>query len=157
MINSFDYKLVAHLMKQGRSTWAELGSILGLSAPAIADRVHKLEENGVIKGYTTLIDPERIGLGIAALISVTLDRPEQRKQFLDQIQNMTEILECHHIAGEEDYVLKVRCPDTKRLEYLISDELKAIPGVLKTRTTIILSTIKETPILPLNLPKEDSK
>jgi Lrp/AsnC family leucine-responsive transcriptional regulator len=156
-MNSLDYKIIDRLTKQGRSTWAELGSIFRLSAPAVADRVHKLEESGVIKGYTAIVDPVNVGLGIAAFISVTLDRPEQRRQFLDQIQNMAEIMECHHIAGEEDYVLKVRCPDTKRLEYLISDEIKAIPGVLKTRTTIILSTIKETSVLPLKSPTEDSK
>ncbi len=155
MFDSFDYKLITYLMKQGRSTWAELGGILGLSAPAAAERVHKLEENGVIKGYSALVDPESIGLGIAAFISVTLDRPEHRKHFLDQIQKMAEILECHHIAGEEDYILKVRCPDTKRLEYLISEEIKSIPGLLKTRTTIILSTNKETPVLPVNFPQED--
>ncbi len=155
MSDSFDYKLIAYLMKQGRSTWAELGGILGLSAPAAADRVHKLEENGVIKGYSALVDPESVGLGIAAFISITLDRPERRKHFLDQIQKMAEILECHHIAGEEDYILKVRCPDTKRLEYLISEEIKSLPGILKTRTTIILSTNKETPVLPVNLPQGD--
>lgn len=155
MFDSFDYKLITYLMKQGRSTWAELGAILGLSAPAAADRVHKLEEKGVIKGYSASVDPESVGLGIAAFISVTLDRPEHRKHFLDRIQEMTEILECHHIAGEEDYILKVRCPDTKRLEYLISEEIKSLPGILKTRTTIIMSTNKETPVLPVNMPQED--
>ncbi len=157
MFDSLDYKLVGYLMKQGRSTWAELGGILGLSAPAAADRVHKLEENGVIRGYSALVDPESVGLGIAAFISVTLDRPEHRRHFLDQIQQMAEILECHHIAGEEDFVLKVRCLDTKRLEYLVSEEIKSIPGISKTRTTIILSTIKETPVLPVNLPEENLK
>jgi Lrp/AsnC family leucine-responsive transcriptional regulator len=155
VFNSFDYKLISYLMNQGRSTWAELGGILGLSAPAAADRVHKLEETGVIKGYSALVDPEGVGLGIAAFVSVTLERPEHRKHFLDQIQQMAEILECHHIAGEDDYVLKIRCPDTKRLEYLISEEIKSLPGILRTRTTIILSTNKETTVLPVNLPQED--
>jgi Lrp/AsnC family leucine-responsive transcriptional regulator len=154
MINSLDLKIIAHLMKQGRSTWAELGGILGLSAPAAAERVRKLEESGVIRGYTALIDPEQVGFGLAALVSVTLDRPEHRDKFLAEVQNMAEILECHHVAGEEDYILKVRCSGTRYLERLISDEIKAIPGVLKTKTTVILSTVKETPALPLDLPKE---
>ena len=157
MIDSFDYKILSQLMKQGRSTWAELGTLLGLSPPAAADRVRKLEENGVIKGYTALIDPEKVGIGIAALIAVTLEHPRHRGGFLNSLQTMAEVLECHHIAGEEDYILKVRCRDTKRLESLISDELKSIPGILKTRTTIILSTVKETPGLPLGLPKGDSQ
>jgi Lrp/AsnC family leucine-responsive transcriptional regulator len=153
-MDSFDYKIVTRLMEQGRATWAELGGILGLTAPAAAERVRKLEESKIIKGYAALIDPEQVGLGLAALISVTLERPEHRSVFLEAVRKMNEILECYHIAGEEDYVLKIRCAGTHRLESLISDDIKGIPGVIRTRSTIILSTVKETPILPLNSLKE---
>jgi len=140
-------------MEKGRSTWAELGTLLGLSAPATADRVHKLEEAGVIKGYSALIDPDAIGCGLAALISVIVERPEQRTNLLRKVNELPEILECHHVAGDVDYVLKARCASTRDLERLISKEIKSFPGI-KTRTMVILSTIKETPILPLNLGKE---
>lgn len=136
-------------MTNARTTWAELGSILGLSAPAAADRVHKLEEAGMIKGYAALLDPELIGCGLAALIFVTLDRPEARGQFLKLVAGLPAIQECHHIAGDGDYVLKVRCAGTRELERLITDEIKAIPGIGRTRTVVILSTVKETPALPI--------
>ena len=149
-MDSFDNKIIQQLMNSARTTWAELGSILGLSAPGAADRVRKLEEKGVIKGYSALIDHEAVGLNLAALIAVYLDRPQHRQHFLARIQAMPEVLECHHIAGDEDYLLKIRCRNTRDLERIISDEIKSIDGVIKTRTTIILATVKETPILPLS-------
>jgi len=149
-VDSNDLKVVKHLMEKARTSWAELGAILGLSAPAAADRVHKMEEMGIIKGYSALINPDEVGCGLAALISVTLERTEQRKEFLTMVNNLPEILECHHIAGEEDYILKVRCSGTRDLEFLISEKIKSLSG-MKTRTTIILSTVKETPILPIKV------
>lgn len=143
-----DLKVIERLMRHARTTWAELGALLGLSAPAAADRVRKLEETGVIKGYSALINPDEIGCGLAAIIAVTLERPEVRNDFLHLVMNLAEVLECHHIAGEQDYMLKVRCSGTRDLERLISEEIKSLPGI-KTRTTVILSTVKETPILPI--------
>ncbi len=145
-----DLKVVDRLMKKGRSTWAELGELLNLSAPSAADRVHKLEQAGVIKGYFAAINPEAVGCGLAALISVIIEDSEQRSNILKKIDELPEILECHHVAGDVDYILKARCNSTKDLERLISMELKAFPGI-KTRTMVILSTIKETPILPLKV------
>ena len=107
----------------------------------------------MIKGYSALIDPDAIGCGLAALISVIVERPEQRTNLLRKVNELPEILECHHVAGDVDYVLKARCASTRDLERLISKEIKSFPGI-KTRTMVILSTIKETPILPLNLGKE---
>ena len=145
-----DLKVIGQLMKKGRSTWAELGELLNLSAPSAADRVHKLEEAGVIKGYSAIINPEAIGCGLAAFISVIIEDPGQRSNILKKVDELPEILECYHVAGDVDYILKARCNSTKDLERLISKELKAFPGI-KTRTMVILSTVKETPILPLEL------
>ncbi len=150
MMDTNDLKVIKRLMEQARATWAELGTMLGLSAPAAADRVRKLEETGVIKGYSALIDPDAIGCGLAAFIAVTLERPEQKHDFLNMVNNLPEILECHHVAGAEDYALKIRCSGTRDLERLISEKIKSLPGT-KTRTTVILSTVKETPVLPLKI------
>ncbi|EIW20137.1 Lrp/AsnC family transcriptional regulator, leucine-responsive regulatory protein [Pelosinus fermentans] len=149
MVDSIDSKVLKQLMEKARTTWAELGALLGLSAPAAAERVHKLEERGIIKGYYALIDPEAVGYGLAAYIAIYLDKPEHRKGFLEFVQDTKEIQECHHIAGDEDYVLKVRCKGTRDLERIVSENIKSIPGVAKTRTTVILSTVKENPILPI--------
>lgn len=149
MVDSIDSKVLKRLMEKARTTWAELGALLGLSAPAAAERVHKLEERGIIKGYYALIDPEAVGYGLAAYIAIYIDKPEHRKGFLEFVQHTKEIQECHHIAGDEDYVLKVRCKGTRDLERIVSENIKSIPGVAKTRTTVILSTVKENPILPI--------
>ncbi|MDR3566190.1 MAG: Lrp/AsnC family transcriptional regulator [Negativicutes bacterium] len=149
MLDGIDLKAIARLMVQGRTTWAELGEVLGLSAPAAADRVHKLEKQGVIKGYAAMVDPETLGYGLAAFITVSLEKPEHRRAFLAKVQNTPEIQECHHVAGDGDYILKVRCTGTRQLEWLVSEELKAVPGLTRTRTTVILSTTKESPALPV--------
>lgn len=153
-MDTYDIKIIEHLMKFARSTWAELGALLGLSAPAAADRVHKLEERGIIKGYTALVDPESVGLGLAALISVFLERPEYKMNFLEKVYKLPEIQECHHIAGEEDYVIKVVCKGVRDLERLVSEEIKTVKGVVRTKTTIILSTVKDTPLLPVPFERE---
>lgn len=147
-----DLKVIQQLMEQARTTWAELGALIGLSGPAAADRVHKLEESGIIKGYSAVVEPEAIGCSLAAFIAVVLDQPERRSQFLSLVHSLPEVQECHHIAGAEDFILKVRCANTRDLERLISDEFKSIAGV-RTRTTIILSTVKETPVMPIKIRK----
>nr|WP_315990364.1 Lrp/AsnC family transcriptional regulator [Desulforamulus aquiferis] len=148
-LNSLDYKLINILLDNGRVTWSELGDSLGLSAPAAAERVRRLEDKGIIKGYSAIVDPELLSFEIVAFISVTLDRPENRGRFLENILRVREIQECHHVAGEEDYLLKVRCTKIKNLEKLISEVLKEIPGVGKTKTTIVLSSEKETSKIPI--------
>lgn len=148
-IDALDLKVLSQLMQQARMTWADLATQLGLSAPAAADRVRKLEERGVIQGYVTKVNPDSLGYSLAAFIAVTLEHPRDREGFLAQVQALPEIQECHHIAGDGDYLLKVRCQGTQGLERLITDVLKEIPGVAQTRTTIVLSTVKETMALPI--------
>lgn len=149
-LDEIDFKVLRALMLQGRITWSELAAMLELSAPATADRVRRLEERGVIKGYAALVDAETIGCDLTAFITVSLAHPNQRSDFLKQVEALPEIQECHHVTGEDDYWMKVRCRNTKDLERLISDELKGTLGYLKTRTTIVLSTVKETVVLPLD-------
>jgi Lrp/AsnC family leucine-responsive transcriptional regulator len=153
-LDDLDIKILALLGERGRMTWAELAGQLGLSAPATADRVKRLEERGVIAGYGAVLNVEAIGLELTAFIAVTLDHPHHREGFLAAVQGAAEILECHHVTGDDDYLLKVRCRHTRALEALITHRLKAIAGVVKTRTVIVLSTVKETQVPSLDhLPK----
>jgi Lrp/AsnC family leucine-responsive transcriptional regulator len=148
-LDALDLRVLSQLMQKARMTWAELANQLGISPPAAADRVRKLEEAGVIRGYATQIDAQQLGYDLTAMIAVTLEHPRDRDTFLAQILSTPEIQECHHIAGEGDYLLKVRCRGTQGLERLITDQLKEIPGVAQTRTTIMLSTVKETISVPI--------
>ena len=148
-MDRLDLKALEMLVDQGRITWAELASVLGLSAPATADRVRQLENEGVIHHYAAILDPDSLGFHLTAFIAVNMDRPNHRENFLEAVQHMPEVQECHHVAGDDDYWLKVRCINTKHLDWLLTEQIKAIDGVTRTRTTIVLSTSKETVALPL--------
>lgn len=142
-LDNLDIEILAYLQRHGRATWSELASHLGLSGPAIADRVRRLEENKVIIGYQAQIQPTALGYDLTAFIAVTLERPEHRSPFLACIQRCPEVQECHHMTGDDDYLMKVRCRNTRDLEWFISDVLKQLPGIVRTRTSIALSTVKE--------------
>jgi Lrp/AsnC family leucine-responsive transcriptional regulator len=148
-MDSLDRKAVAFLIKNGRASWADLGQHLGLSAPSAADRVRKLEQAGVIRGYTPLLDAESLGYPLVAFVFVTLGSHRNRSAFLRAIEKLEEIAECHHVAGDDDYLLKVRCRGTKDLDRLLASELKDRIGVAGTRTVVVLSTAKETVRVPL--------
>lgn len=149
-----DLKIIQLLSEQGRITWAELASLLDLSRPATAERVKKLEDKGIIKGYTINIDSVSIGIDVLAFIFVTVTSSKKHDDFLKLINTLEEVQECHHISGEEDFILKVRCCTIKDLDYLIRKKLKSNEAVHKTRTNIILCSEKETSKLPLSFVKK---
>jgi Lrp/AsnC family leucine-responsive transcriptional regulator len=148
-MDSIDRKLLVLLMRDGRASFADLGAKLGLSPAATAQRVKRLERNGVVSRFTAVVDADAVGLGLTALVAVGLERPKDVPAFLKRVRALPAVQECHHVAGDDDYVLKVRCRDTRDLERLVSTEIKGQRGVARTRTTIVLSTEKETTELAL--------
>src|SRR5260221_14268108 len=148
-MKSLDVKALKILMRSGRATWAELGQLLGLSAPSAADRVRKLEQCGVIRGYAALVDPASVGYPLTAYVSVSLASHRNRAAFLRAISKMDQVVECHHVSCEDDYLLKVRCRGTQDLDHLLATQLKDKLGVARTRTTIVLSTAKESVRVPI--------
>jgi Lrp/AsnC family leucine-responsive transcriptional regulator len=147
----YDNKIIELLQKQGRISNSELSARVGLSLPAIAERIKKLESSGVIRGYTALVDAKKLGKGITAFISVLIDDPACYARFAEAVLNLSEVEECHHVVGEFDYLLKVKTADTTSLEALISERIRPIPGVGRTRTTIVLSTLKESTIVDIDV------
>src|SRR5258708_3551568 len=115
-IDALDVKALKQLMQEGRITWANLAGLLGLSGPAVAERVRQLEARGVIRQYVAVVDPEAVGYMLTAFIAVTLAHPKYRAIFTGQIKELPEVLECHHVAGDDDYLLKVRCTSTRHLD-----------------------------------------
>jgi Lrp/AsnC family transcriptional regulator, leucine-responsive regulatory protein len=148
-MDTFDLKIINRLMDNSRIKWADLASEVGLSAPATAERVNRLVEQGVIKEFGVLVDSEKVGSELAAFVAVSLERPENRAPFLELVNQLEEVQECHHIAGEDDYLLKIRSRNTKDLDRVISHEIKGLKGVIRTKTTIVMDTTKETFRLPL--------
>lgn len=148
-MDSLDHAALTRLMIDGRVSWADLGQELGLAATSAAERVRRLEREGVITGYAALLDPVAVGADLTAFVAVSLAGTDARESFLQAASGLDEVAEIHHVAGEDDYLLKVRCPGTRGLERLVSDGLKSLPGVLRTRTTVVLSTVKESTVVPL--------
>jgi Lrp/AsnC family leucine-responsive transcriptional regulator len=147
-VDDLDYKALSLLMERGRAPWTEVGEALDMSAPAAAERVRKLEERSVILGYRAITSPEAMGLPLLAFVHVTLDTTAQRTAFLKGVAKHEQVIECHHIAGDDDYLLKVRCRNTGDLERFLTVALKDRLGVARARTTIALTTVKETTALP---------
>jgi Lrp/AsnC family leucine-responsive transcriptional regulator len=159
-MDSNDIKVLRLLQDDGRASWARVAELLGVTGPAAAERVRRLEQRGVIRGFTALIDPEAVGLALTAFIAVSLEKPAHRRAFLRRVQALPEIQECHHCTGEDDYLLKVRCRGVGDLDRVINTELKSVPGILRTRTTIVMRTSKDSPALALrpaaaSPPKDD--
>jgi Lrp/AsnC family transcriptional regulator, leucine-responsive regulatory protein len=148
-VDTLDTKALSFLMHNGRATWAELGEHLGLSAPSAAERVRKLEEAKVITGYAAVLDSAAVGYPLTAFIFVTLASQRDRNAFLRAISKMPQIVEAHHVAGDDDYLLKARCRTTGDLDDLLANQLKQKLGIARTRTTIVLATAKETVHVPI--------
>jgi Lrp/AsnC family transcriptional regulator, leucine-responsive regulatory protein len=127
-VDDLDYKALTLLMERGRAPWTEVGEVLELSAPAAAERVRKLEERAVIIGYRAITNPEALGLPLLAFVHVTLDSASQRNAFLKGIAKHEQVVECHHVAGDYDYLLKVRCRDTVDLERFLTLEIERGAG-----------------------------
>lgn len=149
MLDSIDSKAAAALQRDGRASWADLGAALGLSAPAAAERVRKLVDSGTIRGVSAVLDPDAAGFPVLAFVAVTLEAQGARTTFLDAVRRHDLIQECHHVAGDDDFLLKIRCRGLPDLERLLADELKGRLGIARTRTTIVLGTAKETTRLPV--------
>ena len=148
-MDPIDLDLHRRLQSDGRATWADLAAAVKLTPPAAAERVHKLIESGTVKRIAAILDPDAVGLPLLAFVSVTLARPRDRKAFLARVASAPEVLECHHVAGEHDFLLKLRCAGTAALDHLLIHTLKALDGVVRTHTTIVLGTLKEDHTLPL--------
>lgn len=137
MLDARDLDIIAALQHDARATYADVGQRVGLSASAVHDRVRKLEQAGVIRGYRAVIDPEALGLFVTALIAATPFDAGQADDLPDRVSDFPEVEDCYSVAGEANYILKVRTRTTGELEDLIR-RLRERAGVA-TRTTIALS------------------
>lgn len=142
-MDSIDQMIIQLLKRNSRMTSSEISKRVHLSVPAVSERIRKLEEREVIERFTLKLNREQMGLTLLAFVLVSLDQTEHIAGFRNTIVQSDQVLECHHLAGEYDYLLKVAVNGTKGLEDFISNTLKKISGVSKTSTVISLSTLKE--------------
>lgn len=156
LLDERDRLLLRLLQENSRISNAELARQLHLTAPGLQKRLKKLEDNGFIDRYVTLVNREALGLDLLCFAQVTLahHQPECVGQFCERVQGLPEVLECHHLTGEFDYLLKVVVPDHQHLERLLSETITQIPGVDTVRTNIVLNEIKASTSLPLTATEE---
>lgn len=150
-VDGLDRRLLGYLQRNARLSTAELARRLDLSAPGLQKRMRKLEQQGVIRGYATVIDREAVGLDLLCFVHVTLahHRPNSVKQFPDKIKGMPEVLECHFLTGEFDYLLKVVVANHEHLEKFLFGKLMKAGGIDRTRTSIVVKEVKTSTALPL--------
>jgi Lrp/AsnC family transcriptional regulator, leucine-responsive regulatory protein len=143
MLDETDIKLLQTLQAHGRKRRNELAEEVGLSLPAVSERLRKLEERGYILGYRAVLDAAMFGKDVTAFVLVSVDTSRHYEDFLKHVESDSEILECHAITGEGSHLLKIRTRNTATLETILS-KVQSWRGVLWTRTMIVLSTRKET-------------
>ena len=155
-IDAIDRKILALLREDGRMSHAAIAKAVGLSGPAVHDRVRKLEERGIVAGSTAILDPEALDRSHVAFIMVTLSEGSEfamDEPIVARICEEPDVLEFHRIAGQDCYMIKVRSATTKDLERLLR-RIRSIRGVARTRTTIVLSTELERPTIEVPQPDD---
>jgi Lrp/AsnC family leucine-responsive transcriptional regulator len=154
MLDEKDARILEILQRDGRASNVELARAVELTPSATLERVRKLEERGLIKGYTAILDPHALGLGLVAFIFLRVDDPEdligRAEGTAEALSALPSVLELHHLAGEDCFLMKVRARDTDDLYRFLRDELGRFKAIRGTRTTIVLKTVKETTGLPLD-------
>jgi Lrp/AsnC family leucine-responsive transcriptional regulator len=140
-MDAIDVKIIKLLQKNARVTASEISSEINLSVPAVSERLKKLESSGVIQQYTAIVNPRMVKKELTAIMFVTLERPKYSEKFVEVVNSIDEIIECHYLAGDYDYSLKILTENTFSLEELIT-KIKAVQGIHRTRTIVVLSTIK---------------
>ncbi|MFO7583589.1 MAG: Lrp/AsnC family transcriptional regulator [Anaerolineales bacterium] len=150
-LDEIDKRLLRALQSDGRLSNVELARVANLSPPATHARLRRLEKEGVIRQYAAVMDREKTGYDLLCFIHVSLQmhQLEQVEKFRQATRQMPEVLECHHITGEYDYLLKVALRNRKDLERFLVDRLTPIPGVGRIHTSLVLTEVKATMALPL--------
>jgi len=146
MLDDLDLQIIRALQQDGRTKRNELAERIGLSVPSVSERMKKLEDNKIIEGYYAKVNRQTFGLDILAFILVIMDSSKHYKDLIKHVEKNSNILECHSVLGEGSHLLKVVVKNTEALEKLLS-EIQTWPGVISTKTTYVLSTIKETNVI----------
>ena len=151
MFDDLDKRILDELQKDARISNVELARRVNLSPPATHARVKRLEEHNYIQRYVTLVDRKKADYDMLCFVQVSLQLHEldQVTGFHEAIRKIPEVLECHHVAGDYDYLLKVVAHNTEDLEKFLVNRLTPIPGVAQIHTSLVLREVKNSTILPL--------
>jgi Lrp/AsnC family leucine-responsive transcriptional regulator len=139
-LDALDRKILTHLLRDGRAPAQQVADAVGLSRPAVADRIARLERDGVIRGHTVVVEPKALGRAVTAFVAARGQRLDaKQKKAFDVILKSDEVIEAHSVAGDDCFFIKVRTDSITSLNELVS-RLTAPPLSLATRTTIVMQT-----------------
>jgi Lrp/AsnC family transcriptional regulator, leucine-responsive regulatory protein len=150
MIDDIDRKILKLIQSNARISHSEIAREVGMAASAIFERLRKLEKRGVIQGYETRLNPQAVDLGLVAFIFIRAHGPVGSLETEKRLAQIPEVLEIHDVAGEDCYLIKVRVAHTEALSRLLREKIGPIQTISSTRTTIVLTTVKETAQLPID-------
>ncbi len=150
-LDDIDRDILRRLQVDGRMSNLDLARGIGLSPAATHARVRRLEGNGVITGYAARVDAEKAGFDLLCLISIGIQLHQQDAvaRTRTALAALPEVLECHHLTGQYDYLLKVLLPDRRALERFVVDKLTPLPGIARIQTSVVLAVVKDAPALPV--------
>jgi Lrp/AsnC family leucine-responsive transcriptional regulator len=148
-IDNIDLKILAELQSDACLQNAALAKKLGMAPSAVLERVKKLEQKGIIKAYATRIMPDAVGLNLLAFIFIRSSEGPGNISVSKKLAKIPDVLELHHIAGEDCYLLKVRAKDPLSLIHFMREKIGKVSGIISTKTTIVLETLKEDNYLPI--------
>jgi Lrp/AsnC family leucine-responsive transcriptional regulator len=141
-LDATDLAILDQLQRNCKQPLAEIGKQVGLTASSVVERIKKLEDAGVVRGYVALVDARSVGKDVTAFIGVSISHPRAFEPFEKEIESAADVLECHHVTGQHTLMLKVKTESTETLEQLI-DQIRRIEGVTRTETMVVLSTHTE--------------
>lgn len=153
-LDAIDLAILARLQQHGRETNAGLARRVGLTPPAVLDRVRRLEDAGVIRGYRADLDPEALGFGLTVLLTIRLDHHGRAAvhAFRDAVAGLDEVVECHYVTGSADFLLKVRARDVRDYRRLLESSISTLPGVRQVESAVVLETFKDSRDVALGPP-----
>ena len=156
-IDDIDLRILDMLQRNGKLSQAKIAGAVGLTTPSVNERIKKMERHGMIKGFVALLDHEKMVLPLTAYVDVALEHPRFEKSFIDDLEKLLAVQECHYLAGDFAYRLKVKAANPAALADFLQQRLLAIRGVNRARTCLSLSSKKESTLLPLVEHREKEK
>ena len=148
-IDEIDLRILDMLQRNGKLSQARIAGAVGLTTPSVNERIKKMERHGMIRGFVALLDHEKMGLPLTAYVDVCLEHPRFEKGFVDDLEKLLAVQECHYLAGEFGYRLKVKAADPAALADFLQRRILGIKGVSRIQAQISLSSKKDSTLLPL--------
>ena len=148
-IDEVDVQILTILQENARTTQADIAKAVGLAPSAVLERVRKLEGKGFIREYVASVDPHVANRSLLAFVAVRTNEYGPEQPSAQALAQLPDVLEIHHVAGEDCFLLKVRARDAEHLGQMLRRQIASVPGVTSTRTTIVLETVKETSRIPI--------